>query len=90
MSDSTYISYEHAFNDMKNSTVLNQPFKMVFIKENGSKKVVAKALIRKQTPTSNDEYGAYKFNYIDVVNDTMGSAYIPSLVSINDKEIRIK
>lgn len=89
MNSEAYSTHEQAFSDMSNHTKLNQPFKLMFRKENGDIKIIPKALLRKQTPTSKDKNGAYKFNYIDVVNDNMGSAYIPMLMAVNDKEIRL-
>lgn len=85
----SYSTHEQAFSDMNNHTKVNEPFKLSFRKDNGQIKIVSKALLRKQTPTNQDKNGAYKFNYIDVVNDNMGSAYIPLLLSVNDKEIRL-
>lgn len=82
-----YKSYEAAFSDMKSLTALNTPFKLVFIKEDGAIKIVSKALIRKRTPIAKDSMSPYKFNFIDVTQDAFGSAYIPSLLSVNDKKI---
>lgn len=82
-----YKSYDAAFNDMKSMTAINAPFKLVFVKEDGKLKIVPKALMRKRTPVSKDSMSPYKFNFVDVTQDAFGSAYIPCLVSVNDKQI---
>jgi len=90
MGNTIYTSHEQAFNDMLSFTKANESFKITFRKVNGDIKVVPKTLLRKQSPSSVDSNGAYKFNYIDQSNDTMGNAYIPLLMAVNDKQIIIK
>lgn len=86
-----YNNYQEAFNDMHHHTELNEPFKLTFRKaSDASIKIIPKTLLRKQTPTANDKNGAFKFNYIDVINDECGSAYIPLLLAVNDKQIKLK
>ncbi|TXE18626.1 hypothetical protein ES692_06165 [Psychroserpens burtonensis] len=87
MSNTAYSTYESAFNDMLELTKANAPFKLAFVKQCGAIKIIAKALLRKQTPSSKDKNGSYKFNLIDTVNDNYVTAYIPLIQSVNDKTI---
>ena len=86
----TYSSHALAFSEMDRLTALNQPFRLAFRKANGDMKLIEKALLRKQTPTAKDIQARYKFNYFDVLNDQLGSAYIPLLLSVNDTKIILK
>lgn len=89
MNTLVYTSYADMFRDMHDLTSINEPFKLVFRKVDGSIKIIPKTIIRKQTPKGKDQNASYKFNYIDVVNDQCGTAYIPLLLSVNDKQIKL-
>jgi len=89
MNESIYNSYEGAFSEMIELTMTETPFKVAFVKVDGSVKIISKALLRKQTPTSKDINGAYKFNLVDTVNNNYVTAYIPLLTSVNDKQIQL-
>ena len=85
-----YTSYRDAYNEMTRLTELNESFKLKFIKVNGSVKVIHKTILRKQTPSSQDAYGAFKLNYIDKADDSMGNCYIPLITEVNDRKIIIE
>ena len=85
-----YTNYSAAFSDMQRLTQLNTPFKLVYRRVDGSLNIVVRALLRKQTPKHKDSKASYKFNYIDQQNDQLGTAYIPLLLSVNDKQIRLQ
>lgn len=87
MKESLYSSYEQAFDYMVQMTKNNNPFKVSFVKENGEVKIIPKALLRKSTPSSADKNAQFKFNLIDTVNSNYATAYIPLLLSVNDKRI---
>ena len=87
LKNNNFSNYSEAFSVMHRLTEVNEPFKLTFVKSDGSIKVVASAILRKQTPKSKDSNGPYKFNYIDTINDNYGSAYIPMLLSVNDRKI---
>ena len=87
MSTEIFTSYSQAFELMQKATQLNEPFKLVHRKIDGSIKVIPKTLLRKQTDSRIDSQGSYKANYIDVTSDNYGSCYIPLIMSVNDKEI---
>ncbi|WP_156133241.1 hypothetical protein [Lacinutrix sp. Hel_I_90] len=74
---------------MHRLTELNTPFKLSYRRVNGTIRIVPSALLRKQTPKHKDAMAPYKFNYIDQQNDQLGTAYIPLLIAVNDKQIQI-
>jgi hypothetical protein len=88
--DNIYSNYQEVVHEMQRLTELNTPFSFSFVKSNGSMRVVNKALLRKQTPSSKDSKGQHKLNYIDVTEDTHGNCYIPLLCSLNNKNIVIQ
>ena len=85
-----YTNYRDAFSDMQMHTELGTPFKLTYRRVDGSLNIVTKALLRKQTPKHKDSKASYKFNYIDQQNDQLGAAYIPLLLAVNDKQIRLQ
>lgn len=85
----TYNSYGAAFDEIKRLALLQESFKLTHVRTDGSIKIVSQCLLRKQTPSMKDKNGAYKFNYIDKQNDEYGTAFIPLLLSVNDKPIII-
>ncbi|MFC0605894.1 hypothetical protein [Winogradskyella pulchriflava] len=85
-----YTSYSEAINEMIRLTELSTPFKLKFIKTNGTIKLIHKALLRKQTPTTQDANGSYKLNYIDQADDNLGNCYIPLITEVNDRKIIIE
>mgnify|MGYP006909076382 CR=1 FL=1 len=90
MDNKVFNSHEEAFKAMHQLTANNKPFKLVFKKIDATIKIVPKALLRKRTHSSTDSNSAYKFNYLDVDKDECKSAYIPLLLSVNDKKIVLK
>lgn len=84
-----YHNHADAFNDMHRLTALNEPFKLTYRRVDGSVDIIPETLLRKQTPTSKDRNGAYKFNYIDKQDDRLGTAYIPLLMAVNDKKVKL-
>ena len=88
--DNNYSNYQDAVNEMQRLTELNSHFALKFIKSSGETRIVNKALLRKQTPSSKDANGQYKLNYIDVTEDALGSCYIPLICSLNNKNIIIQ
>ncbi|QQV89945.1 hypothetical protein M1M27_gp01 [Cellulophaga phage Ingeline_1] len=82
-----YTEYQTPITLMRNLTRLNQPFRLEFRKVDGSRRIIQKALLRKQSLSTTDKRSAYKLNYINSQSEQMGSCYIPLLISVNDQKI---
>ncbi|UOY07714.1 hypothetical protein L0P88_03985 [Muricauda sp. SCSIO 64092] len=82
-----YSDYAQPISQMRAWTANNTPFKVVFRKKDGSMRLVNRALLRKQSIGANDRTSAYKIQLLDLDQDKPRSAYIPLLISVNDKKI---
>lgn len=88
--DNPFDSYQSAFDLMHGQTEANIPFKLKFIKADGSIAIINKCLLRKQTPSSKDSLSEFKMNYLDIADDTYGSCYIPLLLEVENRKIVIE
>ncbi|MEX0275709.1 MAG: hypothetical protein AB3N16_15160 [Flavobacteriaceae bacterium] len=50
-------------------------------------RIIQSALLRKQSKSQYDANSRYKLQFIDTVNEQMGSCFIPLLLAVNDKRI---
>lgn len=82
-----YSDYAQPISHMKELTARNTPFKVVFRKKDGSLRMIYRALLRKQSIGAGDKTSAYKIQLLDLDQDEPKSAYIPLLISVNDKKI---
>ena len=82
-----YKDYAEPIKLMKVHTSEGIPFKLEFRKKNGERRLIANALLRKQSLGEHDSKSQYKIQYYDLDNESPGSCYIPLILAVNDKKI---
>ncbi len=88
MSNECYHNYEDPINTMRQHTSAGIPFSLTFMKLSGSIARVEKATLRGMSGTGIN--AKYRLQYTNIATDEYRSFYIPLLMAVNDKKIRLK
>ncbi|WP_074406630.1 hypothetical protein [Aquimarina megaterium] len=88
MSNEYYHNYEDAINTMRQYTSAGIPFSLTFMKLSGSIARVEKAILRSMSGTGIN--AKYRLQYTNTSTNEYRSLYLPLLMAVNDKKIRLK
>lgn len=82
-----YKDYAVPITQMKEITKRGGTFKIVFRRKDGKLRIIHRAILRKQSLGDTDSRSAYKIQLLNMDSMEARSAYIPLIVSLNDKPI---
>lgn len=82
-----YKDFQDPITEMRRLTEQGIAFRLEFRKKNGERRIIDRALLRPQSIGKYDRNSAYKLQFIDQVNDTLGSCFIPLILSLNERKI---
>lgn len=84
-----YNNYEEPITLMRKLSEISVPFSFSHKRSDGTTCIVIKASLRPQSSTLKDRNAKYKLQYTNLNNGEQRSCFIPSLLSVNDKLIKI-
>lgn len=68
---------------------MNIPFSFSYVKLNGDKCIVRKALLRPMSKSEKDRNAKYKLQYVNTENQEKRSCFIPLITSFNGTKIEL-
>lgn len=84
-----YTDYSEPIKDMQRITEAGATFHIEFRKQDGTRRVMHRAYLRKQSIQAKDKSSKYKLQLMDMDSNTPRSCYIPLILSVNHIKIKL-